>query len=176
MLRFFGNKVGASCDDLIQETFLACVRSKESYRGDASFRSFLFGIAHNVLRSFIRSRAREHSRLDWTETSAAAIDPSPSSIAARSDEQRAVLAALRQIPLVYQIALELYYWEDVSATEIGRLLDLPEGTVRSRLRRGKELIARALLVANVTDDTVALTMRQLGPIAGHAAENHSPSN
>ena len=49
--RFFANKAGNEVDDLIQRTFLACVEGRDRFRGDASFRGYLFGVARNVLHA-----------------------------------------------------------------------------------------------------------------------------
>jgi RNA polymerase sigma factor (sigma-70 family) len=53
-------------------------------------------------------------------------------------------AALQGLPLDFQISLELFYWEELTAAEIGVVLGVPEGTVRSRLRRARELLGERL--------------------------------
>ena len=58
--------------------------------------------------------------------------------AAQHEEQRLLLEALRRIPLDLQIAIELHYWEGMSGPDLAQVLDIPEGTVRSRLRRARE--------------------------------------
>ena len=142
--RFFKNKIvsEAEQDDLVQATFAACLESAERYRGDGAFRSFLFGIAYNVLRRhFERARG---SRLDFTEVSAVDLAPGPSSVAAIREEQRQVADALRTLPVDSQVVLELFYWESMTAGEIGQSLGLPEGTVRTRLRAARTMLRQAL--------------------------------
>ena len=101
--RFFKNKIvsEAEQDDLVQATFAACLESADRYRGDGAFRSFLFGIAYNVLRRYFE-RARG-SRLDFTEVSAVDLAPGPSSVAAIREEQRQVADALRTLPVDSQV-------------------------------------------------------------------------
>lgn len=138
--RFFRNKVAHGIDDLIQRTFLACVESKDQFRGEASFRTFLFAVAHNVLGKHYRSKRRHGDRIDFGVTSVHDLGPSPSSVVALHDEHRVLLHALRRIPLDHQIVLELYYWERLTAAEVGTVLDVPEGTARTRIRRAKQLL------------------------------------
>ena len=142
--RFFRNKVSGDASDLIQRTFLALVESRDRFRGDASFRTFLFAVAHNVLGRHYRQRRRDGDRLDFLAVSAHDLAPSPPSVLARQGEERLLLAALRRIPLDYQIALELYFWERMTAAELAAVVGVPEGTARTRLRRAKQLLARAL--------------------------------
>jgi RNA polymerase sigma factor (sigma-70 family) len=142
--RFFRNKLPADTqhEDLIQQTFLGCVEARDRFRGDASFRSFLFAIAHNQLGKHWRSRSRD--RLDFQTISAFDIDPSPSAVVARDQDQRKLLLALRRIPLDSQVALELHYWEAMTAAEIGEILELPLGTAKTRIRRAKQLLEAEL--------------------------------
>lgn len=137
--RFFANKIGDDHEELVQLTFARCTESRDAFRGDASVRSYLFGIACNVLRDHLRRHLRDRERLRPAEHSVEDLGlPGPSTIAGARREQRILLAALRRLPLDHQIALELFYWERLSAARIGAALDLPEGTVRSRLRLAKE--------------------------------------
>lgn len=142
--RFFRNKVGDGVEDLIQKTFLACVRSRDAFRKQGSFRAYLFTIARHELYHYLQKRAREEKRIDPDAQSVAHFGPGPSTVAARRAEQRLLLDALRKLPLNLQIALELYYWEDMSASELAAVLDLPEGTVRTRLRRARQLLEQSL--------------------------------
>lgn len=138
--RFFRNKVDSGIDDLIQRTFLACIEGKDRFRGEASFRTFLFAVAHNVLRKHYRSKRRHGDRIDFGVTSVYDLSPSPSVVIARHNEHRVLLQALRRIPLDHQIVLELYYWERLTAPEVAHVLDVPEGTARTRIRRAKQLL------------------------------------
>ena len=132
--RFFHNKVANAVDDLVQQTFLACTESHHTFRAEASFRSWLFGIAHNVLRMHLR---KHHGVEDLSLVSVCDLGPSPASIVAAREDERLLLEALRRIPLDYQVALELFFWEEMSGSEIANALGVPEGTVRTRIRRGR---------------------------------------
>jgi RNA polymerase sigma factor (sigma-70 family) len=158
MSRFFRNKLGdGHADDLIQATFLACVEARDRFTGEGSFRSYLFGIAYNLLREHARARGRETT----AETELFAIDlgPRPSALLARKAEERALLEGLRRIPLEHQTLLELYFWEALCAREIGLIFGVPEGTIRTRLRRAKELLGREL--SRVSGEALASTLTRL---------------
>jgi RNA polymerase sigma-70 factor (ECF subfamily) len=145
--RFLINKVPESdIVDLIQETMLACVSAKETFRGDASFKTFLFGIAHKKLLHFYRRHRRKEGRLDpLSEASADFIDPTGiSSQLARRREQELLLAAMRTIPLDHQVVLELHFWEGLSARECAAILDVPTSTIKGRLSRAKRSLKAAL--------------------------------
>ncbi len=60
---------------------------------------------------------------------------------ARQQKQQRLLDGLRQLPVTLQTMLELYYWEQVTAPELAAIFHLPENTVRSRIRRGRQLLA-----------------------------------
>lgn len=147
--RFFHNKVSeAAQEDLIHETFLACVSAAPRFRGDARFKTFLFGIAHNVLASYLRRLSRRMARLgseaDVDDVPAADFGPSPVATTAQHQEQRLLLEALRRIPLIHQVALELHYWEELTAAQIGEVLGVPLGTAKTRLRDGRERLEAQL--------------------------------
>lgn len=142
--RFFVNKVGDRAGDLVQRTFVACIEAAARFRGESSFRTFMFAIARNQLLKHLRDHGRERDRLDPASTSICDLDPSPSVVAARREQERQLLAALRRLPLDEQIALELHYWEQLSATEIAGVLEIPVGTAKSRLRRAHDRLEAAL--------------------------------
>ena len=159
--RFFANKIQSDVDDLVQRTFAACVEGKERFRGQSSFRTYLFGVAHNVLRSHLRKRRREGERFDFGLTSVFDLGLSPTTLIAQAKEQQLTLQALRRIPLDHQIVLELYYWEDMTAAELAEVLEIPEGTVRGRIRRAKQLLEEQLQLLADNDVDLESTVSNL---------------
>lgn len=142
--RFFRNKVTDGAEDLVQQTFLALVRSRDRFRGDSSFRTYLFAAARSKLYSYLDRRRREGERIDYGVTSCQDLGVSPSRIIAEGEEQRLLLHALRLLPVDLQIALELFYFEQMRGPDLARALGVPEGTVRSRIRRGRDLLRERL--------------------------------
>jgi RNA polymerase sigma factor (sigma-70 family) len=141
--RFFLHKATReSAADLVQGTFLACVRSAAHFEERSSFRSFLFGIARKELLSFWRSRDRE--RFDPMSSTLEGLSPSPGTLLEMKSEARMLLMALRSLPLDMQTLLELFYWERVPGPELAAIMEVPEGTIRSRLRLAREQLAERL--------------------------------
>ena len=160
VFRFFRNKVSEGAEDLVQQTFLACVQSRDHFRKDASFRTYLFTAARSKLYNYLERRGREGA-IDWGVTSCADLGVSPSGLLARGEEQRLLLHALRSLPVDLQVALELYYFEQVRGPELAEVLGVPEGTVRSRLRRGREILREQLLASSASPADVESTLSNL---------------
>jgi RNA polymerase sigma-70 factor (ECF subfamily) len=159
--RFFRNKVSEGAEDLVQQTFLACVQTRDRFRGDASFRTYLFTAARSKLYTHLDKRRREGENVDWGVTSCADLGISPSGIVARSEQQRILLAALRRLPLDLQVALELFYFEQIRGPQLAEVLDVPEGTVRSRLRRGRDILRQQLEILASDPEQVDTTLTDL---------------
>lgn len=138
--RFFRGKVDEGAADLIQRTFLGCLEARHRIADVASFRAYLLGIARHQLMEHLRKRHREEQRLRRMEISLHDLGETPTRAIAMREEQKVLLAALRRLPLGIQMALELSYWEQLSEKEIASVLDIPQGTVKSRLFRGREML------------------------------------
>lgn len=167
--RFFSRKVHGEVEDLIQKTFLACVEGRDNFRKEASFRTYLFSIARHQLYRHWRDR-KKNDELDFTVSSLHDLGPTPSAEAARHQEQRLLLEALRRIPLDLQIAVELHYWEGMSGPELAQVLDIPEGTVRSRLRRAREALEKQLAELASSQDVLRSTLDSFDRWAGSLKE------
>jgi len=177
--RFFRNKVGHdAAPDLIQRTFLALVESRARFRGESSFRTFLFAVAHNVLGRHYRSKRRGGEHLDFSSVSVSDLGPSPTALLARRDEERALLAALRKIPVDHQVILELYFWEHMKALEIAAILNMPEGTIRTRIRRAKQLLEAAIAAIGASPEIIESTISGLDrwaeQVRGHLLQLGDP--
>lgn len=146
--RFFLNKARDDAGDLIQRTFLVLLeaRGKIRERGDdgQDVRRYLFGIARNILLNHFRRVRRDGARLDFATRSVEDISPTPNTWIAAGRRSQTLLQALRRIPLDLQIVLELYYWEELKARELAEVLGMPEGSVRTKIRRAKQLLEREL--------------------------------
>lgn len=164
--RFFANKVSGDASDLIQDTMMACVTGVEKI-GPGQFRGFLFGIAYNKLKKHYERLRIDGGRIDDQTMTSADLSPGASTMMARSAEQRLLLEALRRIPLAHQVVLEMFYWESFTSAEISVALGEPHGTVRTRLRRARELLEEAM--ASIADDP-ALLQRTSSDLDGWAAK------
>jgi RNA polymerase sigma factor (sigma-70 family) len=167
LYRFFRNKVGDDAEDLVQQTFLACVQARDRFRGDASFRTYLFTAARSKLHDHFGKHARKRGAIDFGVTSVIDLGASLPGLLVRDEEQRRLLHALRRLPVDLQIALELHYFEGMHGPELAAVLDVPEGTVRSRLRRARELLRDALTELGASSERADTTMTD---IEGWAAE------
>ena len=160
--RFFINKLSSEVDDLVQETFKVCVESRDRVMTPDKFRAFMMSIAYRVFCAHLRQRYRtSEDSTDWSQVSVQSLSPSPSSLVADRRELRLLLEGLREIPLDYQVILELHYWEDMTTSEIAAILSTPVGTIRSRLRRGRELLEQAMSRLAQSPDELQSTLSRL---------------
>ena len=159
--RFFRTKVGPQrCDDLVQRTFLAA--SEGNYRGESSFRAYLFGIARNVLLDQFRlSRRDAKNEPDFNESSVQQLAPGVSTAVVARAEQRLLVGQLQRLPVEIQMTLELFYWEDLSVDELAQVLSIPPGTVKSRLHRGRAMLKEAIENSTLAPDDRASVRAQI---------------
>lgn len=172
--RFFRSKVSDGIEDLIQRTFLACLESKSPLRDPSKFRVYLFTIAKHELYRYLRTLQRARDADDIGMSAVEDIGPSPSKIVAQRKEHEVLLAALRRIPLDFQIVLELFYWEEMTSKELAEVLELPVGTVKSRIRRAKEALEVALRRLSLSPDLLESTTANLDEWARSLRDAVSP--
>jgi RNA polymerase sigma factor (sigma-70 family) len=144
LYRFFHNKLSHDIDDLVQNVLLALLNNPRGFEQRGTFKAYMLGVARFQLYDVYRKRQRENARLEFTTVTAHDLEPSPSQCVVARGEERLLLEALRRMPVDLQIALELTYWEAISAPEIAQVLGIPPDTVYSRVRRGKELLKKQL--------------------------------
>lgn len=140
---FFRNKVssGDLAEDLVQQTMLACVRNRDGFRGDSSFRTYLFTIARSRLIDMYRRRGRSEPQEGGLSSM---IDPgqSPSTWFRDGERKRILIEALSRLSFDHQLVLELHYVRGFKGPELAAILEVPEGTIRSRLRRARAALAQ----------------------------------
>jgi RNA polymerase sigma factor (sigma-70 family) len=162
MYRFFRSKLENNVEDMVQQTFLACVRNRDDFRGDSSFRTYLYKIAKTKLYDALRGRP--HSNKEVSLCTMADFRTSPSAWVAHQQELQLLHDALDRLPLEMQLAVELFYFEDLSAREVAAALELPEGTVRSRIRRAIEALRADIQVRAVESEPRLRTLDTLNAL------------
>ncbi len=169
--RFFRNKVQRDVEELVQRTFVGAVEGRDRFREEASFRTYLFAIAHNVLRAHFRQMGRVRELVEVDSQSLVDLGGSPTALLAAKGEAKLLLHGLRRIPLESQVLLELYYWERMTGAEIAAVLDVPAPTVRGRLRRARKALAEA--VESVAQDP-EIARRTISSFESWAASVRKP--
>jgi RNA polymerase sigma-70 factor, ECF subfamily len=134
-LRTLGNPDDAA--DAVQDAFVSAYRAAGAYRGDAAFTTWLHRIVVNACLDLVRRRSsRPTAPLDETATGLADAD-------ALSPRETAheVLSALRKLPVDQAAAVVLVDVEGFSVADTAAILDVPEGTVKSRCARARSRLA-----------------------------------
>jgi RNA polymerase sigma-70 factor (ECF subfamily) len=126
--RFFAHKDAADADDLTQRTFLGCVKSRDHFRGDASFRTYLFSIARNELYTYLR-RLPKAEHVDFDEVSIASLVTSARGKLDRAREVERLREALADLPAEQQLLLELHYWHGLDAPELAQVFETGDGAI-----------------------------------------------
>jgi RNA polymerase sigma factor (sigma-70 family) len=136
--RSCGNE--AEADDLAQETFVAAWERIGDFRGEAGLRTWLCGIAWRKLATARRAWARSSRReTEWMETQALQRPTS-----GLQDQRMALEAALASLPLEQRAAVALCLGGEFSHAEAAEALQLPLGTVKSHVTRGRARLLQVL--------------------------------
>jgi len=136
----------SAAEDIVHEAFVALPRAIRRFRGEGSLRSFLIGVAVNHSRRHVRSAVR---RRRATERLAEREELMPRTIDATDELIRRRLAdrlssALDQLPIDQRVVFVLCEVEQRTSVEVGRIVDAPEGTVRTRLFHAKRKLREIL--------------------------------
>lgn len=134
--RFFRRRMRQPdrAEELAQDVFTALLEAAPRYEPRGAFRSYLFGIAYNILLADRRKRRKDHEPLEH-DVAAAASDP---------DAAILVQAALGRLEPDDREIMMLREYEQLSYQEIADLLGMPVNSVRSRLFRAREHVRRIL--------------------------------
>jgi RNA polymerase sigma factor (sigma-70 family) len=130
----------ALADDLAQESFLRAYKHIRSFRGEAKFSTWLYRIAYNCFRE----EARKRKELVGIDEELHATEPDPRTVdpALKHD----LMHALQLLPLHERSAILLCCQNGLSHDEAARVLEIPLGTVKTNVLRGREKLKKILAV------------------------------
>ena len=141
-LRMTGNPDDAR--DAMQEVFISALRALRSFRGDAQLSTWIHRVAVNASLDLMRKRSRRSTRPIEEAHETPSSDVPPDEAAARAARADEVQRALLQVSEEHRAVLVLHDLQDLDYAEVAEALDIPVGTVKSRLHRARVEMARLL--------------------------------
>jgi RNA polymerase sigma-70 factor (ECF subfamily) len=139
-------RVPADAEDLVQDTYLKAFRAADSFEPGTNLRAWLFTILHNSARNRFRDRARDAVTIDSETVDRAADSPAtgggetPETLLLRDTLTPDVQAAIDALPDAFRQAVWLRDVEEFSYAEIAEMVNVPAGTVMSRISRGRRML------------------------------------
>lgn len=125
-------------EDAVQETFIKAFRTWNSFRGECSERTWLVRIAMNTCRDMRRGGWFRHMNRSVTP------EMLPETVVQPSEDRLELTMAVMNLPVKFREAIILYYYQDMDTVEIGKVLGITQPSVSNRLKRGRELLRKAL--------------------------------
>jgi len=152
----------ADAEDLVQDTYLKAFRSAHQFEPGTNLKAWLFTILHNTFRNTRRHDGRNPVDIDSDAVERAAgagpDDLSPEQILSRATLDADLQAALDGLPDAFRQAVWLRDVEELSYAEMAQVLDVPIGTVMSRISRGRRALFRQLQAQRIRDGKNAVEM------------------
>ncbi len=130
-----------------QDAFIAVLRSLDSFRGESSLKTWIFSITINICRTRLqRRKARERLKHITEELFhlQSKNNHSPEKVVIQNESDLMIQYAIRRLDDKHRLPIVLRYYHDLSVAEIAETLDIPQGTVHSRLNIARERLRQVL--------------------------------
>lgn len=131
-------------EDLFQDTWARAVDKFDRYDPALSFKSWLFAICANIFKNSAKRKYNTSRAIFASEEEKERFIRSIPDRQTDIDAYLDLHAAMLSLPKKHRLVLVLYYFREFSQSEIALMLDIPEGTVKSRLNTAKKLLKRRL--------------------------------
>jgi RNA polymerase sigma factor (sigma-70 family) len=142
----------ADADDVVQEAFLRALKYFGGFRGQGASqsRAWLLAIVRNMAHTWRRRHRADASTTEFNEVthSGAVMDEHPGSVLSRRDLREALADVLDRLPPDFREVIVLREIEGLSYKEISEVVDVPTGTVMSRLARARKRLQEALIASD----------------------------
>ena len=133
-----------SAQEIVQDVFFLCYDRYEEIQQIASLKAWLYKLTINRSKDKLRSGWLKRVILDNLIPAYTRARHSTENMLIEQEQQHDLLALVLELPVKYREALLLFYYEDLSIAEMSLMLRLNENTVKTRLKRGRELLKQAL--------------------------------
>lgn len=127
-------KSGTDADDITQNVFLKLLKEPKPFSGDEHVRNWLIRVTINECKKALRSPWRSAENFEDYAAKLSFVTP----------EHSELFYAVMDLPKKYRIPIYLYYYEEYSTEDIAFMLKIPQATVCTQLKRGRELLKKVL--------------------------------
>ncbi|MGE7920506.1 sigma-70 family RNA polymerase sigma factor [Viridibacillus sp. NPDC093762] len=133
-----------AAEDAAQETFIRYYKNMEHFREDAALKTYLYRIAVNVSHDYIASWKYQKVRITDFFGKWIATKQTTESIVMERDTSKKLLHSIENLPTKYKDAIVLYHFAEMSLIEVSDTLNLNVNTVKTRLKRGRQLLGKTM--------------------------------
>ena len=148
-LRIVGDREEA--EELVQDAFLRAFRGLGQFRRESKFATWLYKIVYNLCITHLQRRPKNWQTLNvgdeeaFDATSLDTEDPSAQQVLEDEEVQELLQEELNRLPETFRTALTLFYVQELSYDEIASFLQMPLGTVKTNLSRGRILLRKCIV-------------------------------
>ncbi|WP_096156629.1 sigma-70 family RNA polymerase sigma factor [Bacillus sp. FJAT-45066] len=143
----------AVVDDLFQEVFIKVYYQLDSFRGDSELKTWIYRIAINKSKDYLRSFSTRLKNLVKLQSSFVAEQAADAEMLVMEGESQSEIGALvLQLPIKYREVLILFYYKDFTVEEISDILHMNKNTIKTRLNRGRSRLKDLMVERGYDDD------------------------
>ena len=149
LINTYGNKLFKTCflmikdekeaEDIVQETFIKVFKYIKGFKGNSSLYTWIYKIGQNTMRDRYRDKVITIPYEDYTIS-----EDNVEGIVINREKKEILRNGLNEINFIYKQVLVLFYFEELSIKEISQILDEKEGTIKSKLSRGRKILGESL--------------------------------
>lgn len=138
--------------DMVQNTFIKCYKNLDAFRFDAHIKTWLYRITINECKDYLKSWNYKMVQVrSFINETAKSILPSTEKIVIDKYKSTEMKENIFSLPKVYREVVYLYYYDSLKTEEIAKVLNVPNNTVKTRLRRGKQRLELMLKEAELNE-------------------------
>ncbi|ENQ3079073.1 sigma-70 family RNA polymerase sigma factor [Bacillus sp. WLY-B-L8] len=132
-------------EDLTQDIFVKFYKSLHTYKGKSKLRTWLWRIAINHCKDYIKSWYNKKVIVTENESTYTGVQKeSVEQTVIQNDEDRRLTSAVMSLPIKYREVIYLFYFEELPIKDIAMVIEVKENTIKTRLKRAKELLKKGL--------------------------------
>lgn len=132
-------------EDLAQEVFVKCYVHKDNFRNESSVKTWVYAITVNLCKDYLRSGWKKYIHvIDRFGKSRHSSVLTPELSIVQKSEHEALAEQVLKLPLKYREVILLYYYKELTVSEISQILNKKEPTIRTILQRGRDMLRRKL--------------------------------
>lgn len=132
-------------EDVTQDIFVKCYKSLHTYKGNSNLKTWLWRIAINQCKDYIKSWYNKKVIVTEDEfTYVGSQKESAEQTVIQNTEDRELASAVMSLPIKYREVIYLFYYEELSIKEIATVIEVKENTIKTRLKKAKELLKKGL--------------------------------